>query len=203
MQVTQALSKTEYWVNYREECAAYIEKHFREKIIAIEPIAIIPKKEELVFTPPEKEQCTSVYTVDAEFILEERASIFSYEVGIPYEWAVAISRLNLRAKPFSISDKRWDNIKIALDLLCKNECELLKIIISWNWELHDIFGCYKQEPKKVYPSMGLFMLWNKGDKIIEVNSHAIKTQNKRGRVLSYTPPYSGCRVQQVLIHDLP
>ena len=51
--------------------------------------------------------------------------------------------------------------------------------------------------------MGLFMLWNKGDKIIEVNSHVIKTQNKRGGVLSYTRPYSGYYVQQVLIHDLP
>jgi hypothetical protein len=203
MQVTQTLSKTEYWVNFREECAAYIEKHFREKIIAIEPIAIIPKKEELVFTPPEKEQCTSVYNVDAEFILEERASIFCEDAKIPYEWATAILKLNLRQKPFSISSMRWDNIKTALDLLCKNEYEVLKTIISHDWGLNDIFGCYKQEPEKVYPSMGLLMLWNKGDKVIEVNGHAIKTQNKRGGVLSYTPPYSGYRVQQILIHDLP
>jgi hypothetical protein len=203
MQVTQPLRKTEYWINFREECAAYIEKHLRDKVVSIEPIAIIPKKEELIFTPPKKEVYTSIHNDDAEFILEEQASIFCEDANIPYEWAAAILRLNLRVKPFSMSVKRWDNIKMALDLLCKNECEVLKAIISNNWGLSDIFGCYKQEPEKVYPSMGLFMLWNKGDKIIEVNSHVIKTQNKRGGVLSYTRPYSGYYVQQVLIHDLP
>ena len=153
MQVAQSLKKTEYWLNYRQECAAYIEKYLKDADVPIAPLTIVQKKEELVFTPPKKEQYSSICNADAEFILEERASIFCEDANIPYEWAVAILRLNLRTKPFSMSVKQWDNIKTALDLLCENECEILKTIISHNWGLIDIFGCYKQELKKVYPSM--------------------------------------------------
>lgn len=203
MQVTQILGKTEYWVNFREECAAYIEKHFKEKTVSVEPIAIILKKEELVFTPPKKQIYTPVHNADAEFIIEERASIFCEEAKIPCEWAAAILRLNLRAKPFSISDKQWNNIKMALDLLCENECKILKTIISYDWSITDIFGCYKQQPEKVYSSMGLLVLLNDGTKIVDVGSHSIKTRNSRGVVQSYNRVCSSYHVQQVLIHDLP
>jgi hypothetical protein len=203
MQVTQTLRKTEYWVNFREECAAYIEKHLKDKSVSIELVAIIPKKEGVVFTPPKIDAYTPIHNDDVEFILEERASIFCEEVKIPYEWAAAILQLNLRQKPLSMSDERWNNIKAALNLLCENNCKILKSIISYDWSIADIFGCYKQQPEKVYSSMGLLMLLNDGSRIVEVSNHFIKTKNKRGGVLSYSRPYFGYHIQQILIHDLP
>ena len=203
MQVTQSLKNTEYWVNFRDECAAYIEKHLKGKALSIEPIAIIPKKEGVVFTTPKIETYTPIHNDDAEFILEERASIFCEETKIPYEWAAAILRLNLRQKPLSMSVERWNSIKTALNLLCENNCKILKTIISYDWSIVDIFGCYKQQPEKVYTSMGLLMLLNDGSRITDVSGHSIKTQNKRGGVQSYSRPYSSYHVQQVLIHDLP
>jgi len=203
MQVTQSLKNTEYWINFREECAAYIEKHLKDKVVSIEPIAIVPKKGEAVFTPPKKEVYTPIYNDDAEFILEERASIFCEEAKIPYEWSAAILRLNLRQKPLSMSVERWNNIKAALNLLCENNCKILKTIISYDWSIADIFGCYKQQPEKVYSSMGLLMLLNDKTKIIEVSDRAIKTRNSRGVTQSYNRICSSYHVQQVLIHDLP
>jgi hypothetical protein len=203
MQVTQPLNNTKYWVNFREECAAYIEQHFKDKVISIEPIAIIPKKEGVVFTPPKKQIYSLIHNDDAEFILEERASIFCEEAKIPYEWAAAILRLNLRQKPLSMSDERWNNIKTALNLLCENNCKILKTIISYDWSIADIFGCYKQQPEKVYYSKYLLMLLNDGTKIIGVSDRAIKTQNGRGVVQSYNRPCASYHIQQVLIHDLP
>lgn len=203
MQVTQSLKNTEYWVNFRDECAAYIEKHLKDKVVSIEPIATIPKKEEVVFTPPKKDAYTPVHNDDAEFILEERASIFCEEAKIPYEWAVAILRLNLRQKPLSMSDERWNSIKIALNLLCENNCEILKTIISYDWSIADIFGCYKQQPEKVHYSKGLLMLLNDGIKIIGVSNRVIKTRNSNGVTQSYSRPCTSYHIQQVLIHDLP
>ena len=203
MQVTQTLRNTEYWVNFREECAAYIEQHLKDKAVSIEPIVIIPKKEGVVFTPPKKQIYSPIHNDDADFILEERASIFCEETKIPYEWAAAILRLNLRQKPFGVSDARWNNIKATLNLLCENNCKILKTIISYNWSIADIFGCYNQQPEKVYASMGLLMLLNNGAEIIEVSDRAIKTRNNRGIIQSYSRTYPSYHIQQVLIHDLP
>lgn len=203
MQVTQSLKNNEYWINFRDECAAYIEKHLKDKVVSIEPIATIPKKEQVTFASQKKEVYTSIYNGDAEFALEERVSIFCEEAKIPYEWAAAILRLNLRQKPFSMSNERWNSIKIALNLLCENNCEILKTIISYDWSIADIFGCYKQQPEKVHYSKGLLMLLNDGIKIIGVSNRVIKTRNSNGVTQSYSRPCTSYHIQQVLIHDLP
>ena len=202
MQVTQTLKKAEYWVNFREECAAYIEKHLREKAVAIELIAIPTIKEELVFTPPKNKQYIPVHNADAEFIFEERASILCENANIPYEWAAVILRLNLRQKPFSMSNEQWNNIKAVLDLLCKNECDILKTIIAHNWTIAHIFGCDQKAPEMAFHNMGLAMLLKETDRLDNISDKAIMIRNSRGVITSYSRPNINTKNNQVLIYEL-
>lgn len=205
MQVTQLFEKTKYWINFREECAAYIEQHLKEEVI---PNALIltvppPNRTELVYTLPKKEEHKPVYNVDVEFILEERASILWHDTGIAYEWAIAVVKLRNKTKPGNISIEGWNNIQQALSILCNDKCDALKTIIDWNWQLNDIFGCHSYVPERRYDLMGLLMLLNEGDKIVEVTSTTIKLQNERGKLQSYNRPFYNHHIERALIHELP
>lgn len=132
-------------------------------------------------------------------ILEERAAIIQYDAAIPDCWALAIAKIQLRSKPKSITEEKWQEIKITLEML--TTC--LKDIIAHNWKISDIFGCHPTAPEQRFDVMGLLMLLNKGDRIIEVNKDVIRIQNMKGAILSYYRPYYSYLLnQRLLLHEM-
>ena len=203
MQVTQTLKKAEYWVNFRAECAAYIEQHLREAVIPIAPIiTAYPKKAELFYILPKKEGGKPVYNVDAEFTLEERASILWHDTGIAYEWALAMVKLRSKTKPENISIAGWNNIQQALSILCTDECSVLKTIIAHNWTIAHIFGCDEKAPELAFHNMGLAMLLKDTDRLDNISDKAIMIRNSRGVITSYSRPNVNTKNNQVLIYEL-
>jgi hypothetical protein len=79
---------------------------------------------------------------------------------------------------------------------------LLNRIIAQDWTISDIFGCDKNIPEKSFYNMGLVMLLNAQDKIINVDSTDIAIKNSKNVVSSYKRLYANTKINQVLIHEL-
>jgi hypothetical protein len=116
---------------------------------------------------------------------EERAAIIQYNDAIPRCWAIAIAKIQLRSRPNSIAQEKWQEIQSALEML--TTC--LKDVIAHGWKISDIFGCHPIAPQRRFDAMGLLMLLNEGDRIIEINNDAIRVQNLRGGTQSFYRPY--------------
>ena len=117
--------------------------------------------------------------------LEERVAIIEYDGQIPYDWALPIAKIQLRAKPESISEEKWQIIISNLETLPL----YLNDIILHQWTISDIFGCHPIAPEKRFDVMGLLMLLNEGDRIIEVSRDVIRIQGGRGSIAGYYRPY--------------
>lgn len=117
--------------------------------------------------------------------LEERVAIIEYDGQIPYDWALPIAKIQLRAKPESISEEKWQLIISNLETLPL----YLNDIILHQWTISDIFGCHPIAPEKRFDVMGLLMLLNEGDRIIEVSRDVIRIQGGRGSIAGYYRPY--------------
>ncbi len=117
--------------------------------------------------------------------LEERIAIIEHDWQIPYEWALPIAKIQLRAKPESISEEKWQIIISNLETLPL----YLNDIILHQWTISDIFGCHPIAPEKRFDVMGLLMLLNEGDRIIEVSKDVIRIQGGRGSIAGYYRPY--------------
>jgi hypothetical protein len=117
--------------------------------------------------------------------LEERVAIIEYYGQIPYDWALPIAKIQLRAKPESISEEKWQIIISNLETLPL----YLNDIILHQWTISDIFGCHPIAPEKRFDVMGLLMLLNEGDRIIEVSRDVIRIQSGRGSIAGYYRPY--------------
>lgn len=117
--------------------------------------------------------------------LEERVAIIEYDGQIPNDWALPIAKIQLRAKPESISKEKWQIIISNLETLPL----YLNDIILHQWTISDIFGCHPIAPEKRFDVMGLLMLLNEGDRIIEVSRDVIRIQGGRGSIAGYYRPY--------------
>ena len=117
--------------------------------------------------------------------LEERVSIIEHDGQIPYDWALPIAKIQLRAKPESITKEKWQIITNNLEMLIY----YLRDIIAHQWTISDIFGCHPIAPEKRFDVMGLLMLLNEGDRIIEVSRDVIRIQGGRGSIAGYYRPY--------------
>jgi len=180
MQVTQPLKNNEYWVNFRDECAAYIEKHLKDKAVSIEPIAIIPKKEEAVFTPPKKEVCTPIHNNDAEFTFEERASILSVDQNLPYDWAEVITKTRAIVSSSHFDFLSLQELKLSFEYWCSDEFKVIKSFVKANWSLIDIFGYNASLPCKVDAQKGLLLLFEGSFRIDKVSSYSIEYIGRLG-----------------------
>ncbi len=116
---------------------------------------------------------------------EERAAIIQYNDAIPRCWAIAIAKIQLRPKPNAIAQEKWQEIQSTLEML--TTC--LKDVIAHGWKISDIFGCHPVAPQRRFDAMGLLMLLNEGDRIIEIRQDAIRVQNSRGSIQSFYRPY--------------
>ena len=117
--------------------------------------------------------------------LEERIAIIEHDGQIPYDWALPIAKIQLRAKPESITKEKWQIITNNLEMLIY----YLQDIIAHQWTISDIFGCHPIAPEKRFDVMGLLMLLNEGDRIIEVSRDIIRIQGGRGSIAGYYRPY--------------
>jgi hypothetical protein len=117
--------------------------------------------------------------------LEERVAIIKHDTEIPYNWALPIAKIQLRAKPESITKEKWQIITKNLEMLIY----YLQDIIAHQWTISDIFGCHPIAPEKRFDVMGLLMLLNEGDRIIEVSKDVIRIQGGRGSIAGYYRPY--------------
>jgi hypothetical protein len=178
MQVTQSLKNTEYWLNFRDECAAYIEKHLKDKSVSIEPIAITPKKEGVIFTPPKKEVYTPIHY--EKFAFEERASILSIDQNLPYDWAEAITRTRAIVASPHFSFLSLQELKLSLEYWCSDEFKIIRSFIEANWSLIDIFGCNGSSPCKVDAQKGLLLLFEGSFRIDKVSSYSIEYIGRLG-----------------------
>lgn len=130
---------------------------------------------------------------------EEQVAIIEYDGKIPYEWAEAIGRTKTRIKPITISNDKWGKIQNALETLLP----YLETIVTHDWKLSDIFGCHKFAPEARYDVMGLLMLLNEGERIIEITRDAIRIQNKQGAVQSYSRPFYDYQTEQSCLYEMP
>jgi hypothetical protein len=117
--------------------------------------------------------------------IEERVAIIEHDGQIPYDWALPIAKIQLRAKPESITKEKWQIITNNLEMLIY----YLQDIIAHQWTISDIFGCHSIAPEKRFDVMGLLMLLNEGDRIIEVSRDVIRIQGGRGSIAGYYRPY--------------
>ena len=117
--------------------------------------------------------------------IEERIAIIEHDGQIPYDWALPIAKIQLRAKPESITKEKWQIITNNLEMLIY----YLQDIIAHKWTISDIFGCHPIAPEKRFDVMGLLMLLNEGDRIIEVSRDVIRIQGGRGSIAGYYRPY--------------
>ena len=197
---------TEYW---RDLWSAYDKQN-----ISDEPIVDINCK---ILSPPTKLELAcpvipisavvkanndNTTQADFDFLMEERASILEYETCIPYAWSLAIVSLRAKKRPLMMSIEKWRTIKKVMQQLCDQEYLLLNRIIAHGWAISDIFGCDKSNPEKIFYNMGLVMLLNEQDKIINIDSSVITIQNSKGILQNYQPLQTNSRVNQVLIHEL-
>jgi hypothetical protein len=185
MQVTQSPKNAEYWLNFRDECAAYIEKHLQKKIVSIEPIAIVPKKEEVIFTPPKKEVYTAINNDNAEFIVKERASILSVDQNLPYDWAEAITKTRAIVGSPHFNFLSLQELKLSLEYWCSDEFKIIRSFIEADWSLIDIFGCNGSSPCKVDAQKGLLLLFEGSFRINKVSSYSIEYIGRLGAKCTY------------------
>ncbi len=135
-------------------------------------------------------------------IFEERAAIVEYDFDIPRIWAEAIAKMYIRTKPKSINQKKWNVIIKCLDMLCDNSNLYIKSIIDFDWRISDIFGCHKAAPEVRHDFMGLLILLNEGDKIIQINRNTIKIQTTRGTIQSYYRPCYNYLIDQSYLFEI-
>jgi len=201
-------SATEYWRDLWSACD--------KQNISDEPIVDINCK--ILSPPPKLELASPVIPISAivkanndntiqvqadfDFLMEERASILEYETCIPYAWSLAIVNLRVKKRPIMISIEKWRTIKKVMQQLCDQEYLLLNNIIAQGWAISDIFGCDKSIPEKSFYNMGLIMLLNEQDKIVNVDSSIISIENSKNVISSYKRLYANTRINQVLIHEL-
>ncbi len=98
---------------------------------------------------------------------------------------MSIAKIQLRAKPESITKEKWQIITNNLEMLIY----YLRDIICHKWTISDIFCCHPIAPEKRFDVMGLLMLLNEGDRIIEVSKDVIRIQGGRGSIAGYYRPY--------------
>ena len=106
--------------------------------------------------------------------------------------------MQLRAKPNSITLEKWQEIQNSLEMLTP----YLKDVIAHGWKISDIFGCHPTAPQKRFDVMGLLMLLNEGERIIEITKDAIRMQNKRGTVQSYYRRFYSSQTEQSCLHEI-
>jgi hypothetical protein len=109
-------------------------------------------------------------------LIYERACMLACDMNLPLKWAEAAVKFRAIERPQS----SWLEIKAACDQLYVDDFVLLKLIISNDWSLEDIYGCNKFAPFIRVDCMGLLLLLHQGDEVIGVNKERIKILKKSG-----------------------
>lgn len=132
--------------------------------------------------------------------LEERVAIIEYDGQIPNEWALPIAKIQLRDKPESINEEKWQVIISNLETLPL----YVKDIILYQWTISDIFGCPPVAPARRLDVMGLLMLLDEGDRIVEVSKDAIRIRSGIGGNITsyYRSYYPNLDNYQTCLHEL-
>ena len=131
--------------------------------------------------------------------LEERVAIIKHDIEIPYNWALPIAKIQLRAKPESITKEKWQIITKNLEMLIY----YLRDIIAHQWTISDIFGCHPIAPEKRFDVMGLLMLLKEDERITEVSENVIRIQSSRGSKTGYYRRYDrNCLVEQSYLYEI-
>jgi hypothetical protein len=112
----------------------------------------------------------------------ERACILACDMNLPFEWADVVVKLRSIKKPQLIPQSSWLEIKAACSQLYTDDFALLKLIISNDWSLEDIYGCNKLAPFVRVDYMGLLLLLHQGDEVVGVNKERIKILRRSGKV---------------------
>ena len=147
-----------------------------------------PKRKAVVLNYVNKEvQGSKFEPLELEEVVEERACILASDLGLPFEWAYAVTKLRNIARPKNIPISSWLEIENACSKLYADNFALLKAIVTHDWLLHDIYGCSLNNPCNSFDNMGLLLLLKPTDKIIEVRKDSIKIRSKSGSISSFYP----------------
>jgi hypothetical protein len=131
----------------------------------------------------------------------ERACMLASDMNLPISWAESVAKLRAIERPKIIPQNSWQDIKAACDLLYKDDFALLKLIISNDWLLEDIYGCNKFAPLTRVDCMGLLLLLHQGDEVVGVNRERIKILRRSGKV-NYLHKRLDQQIKVSLLHEL-
>jgi hypothetical protein len=134
-------------------------------------------------------------------IINERACILANDMGLPFEWAEAIAKLQAIDKPKNITHSSWLDIQSGCTQLYRNDFRLLKLIINHNWLVSDIYGCHPVVPLARFDCMGLVLLLHQGDEVVGVNKQRIKILKSSGSSVVFSRKLGGTG-EIVLLHEL-
>ncbi len=134
-------------------------------------------------------------------LIYERACILACDMNLPFEWANAVVKLRSIKKPLAIPQSSWLEIKAACTQLYMDDFALLKLIVSHNWAVEDIYGCNKLAPLVRVDCMGLLLLIHKGDEVVGVNKERIKILRRSGKV-NYLHRRLDRQMKVDLLHEL-
>jgi hypothetical protein len=156
----------EYWQATADTCQKLAESKPKPKAVVVQYVAGQPTGEKI--EPAE--------------VIYERACILASDMNLPFEWAEAVVKLRSIKKPQLILQNSWLEIKAACTQLYMDDFASLKLIISNDWSLEDIYGCNKLAPLVRVDCMGLLLLLHQGDEVVGVNKERIKILRRSGKV---------------------
>jgi len=107
---------------------------------------------------------------------------------IPLEWAEAFCKLRQCKRPRNILMTDWLRIQYNAIALYKNQPKMLKTIISCEWSLLDIYGCFSLVPTRRFEYMGLVVIKSQQEQVVSVSEDCIKLQRKGGSVMGFYKP---------------
>ena len=129
------------------------------------------------------------------------AQIKASALNIPIEWAEAFYLLRDVNRPKRIERNRWLSVHYCLMELYEDQPEILKAIITSNWNLLDIFGCHYSAPTRRFDCRGLLLAKRHQDKIAEVTNESIKIKKPNGTIQGIYKPLIALP-ERVLLYEL-
>ena len=161
----------EYWQNAANTCQKLIAPRIKSKAVILQ---YVPK---IIIEKPAKKDISATPE-----LIEERICVLIDDSKLPPPWAEAVVKLQAMSRPLIIPPNSWQDIQFAGNQLYRDNFGLLKLIISYEWSLHDIYGCNLKAPMFRFDEMGLLLLLHQGDEVVEVNAERIKILHKSGSI---------------------
>lgn len=184
----------EYWQATADTCEPLVLKKSEAEILNFAANHEVSKAEAA--------QPANDLLLAAPELINERIYILASDMNLPHLWAEAVVRLQAMNRPASIPQNSWLDIQEACNQLYRDNFGLLKLIITHEWQLSEIFGCHPSVPLIRVDMMGLLLLLHQGDEIVGINKEKIKILRKTGSMNVFSRRLEKPTRGRVLLHEL-